>query len=115
MSEQCGFILNDLCCCDDMECYGELCCYPDITECPIHLEPDYQNGGADIDIDGLTLECAHEELRMRYLQIEIYKKEISKLRSLVEVQNKLIDKMEACIGNCDPWLCDQLKEEMIYD
>jgi hypothetical protein len=115
MSDQCGFILNDLCCCDEMECYGELCRYPDILECPVHVEPDYQNGNKEIDLDSLTLECAREELKIRYLQIDLYQKEINRLRGIIEVQDKMIDKMEACIGNCDPWLCDQLKEEMIYD
>lgn len=115
MSDKCGFILNDLCCCDEMECYGELCRYPDILECPVHLEPDYKNGADDIDLDTLTLECAREELRIRYLQIEIYKTEVNKLRGLIELQNKMIGQMTQCIGECDPWLCDALKESMIHD
>jgi len=114
MSDKCGFILNNLCCCDDMECYGELCRYPDILECPVHLEPDYQNGN-EIDFDILTLECAQEELRIRYLQIDIYKKEITKLRNLIELQNKMIEQMTQCMGECDPWLCDALKESMLHD
>jgi hypothetical protein len=114
MSDKCGFILNELCCCDEMECYGELCRYPDITECPVHLEPDYQNGD-EIDLDALTLECAQEELRIRYLQIDLYQKEVTKLRGLIELQNKLIEQMTKCVSECDPWLCKQLKETMMCD
>jgi hypothetical protein len=115
MSDECGFILNNLCCCDEMECYGELCQYPDISDCPIHLEPNYQNGDKEIDLDALTLECSHEELKIRYLQIELYQKELSRLRSIVETQDKMIDKIKLCIKECDPWLCNQLKESMLND
>jgi hypothetical protein len=114
MSDQCGFILNNLCCCDDMECYGELCRYPDISECPVHLEPNYENG-TEINFDVISLECAQEELRIRYLQIEIYKKEITKLRGLIELQNKMIEQMTQCMAECDPWLCEQLKETMMQN
>jgi hypothetical protein len=114
MSDQCGFILNNLCCCDEMECYGELCRYPDITECPVHLEPDYQNGN-EIDLNALSLECAREELRIRYLQIELYQKELNKMCGLIELQNKMIKQMTQCMSECDPWLCDQLKESMLND
>ena len=102
-------------CCDDMECYGELCRYPDISECPVHLEPDYENGDNEIDFDVMSLECAQEELRIRYLQIEIYKKEITKLRGLIELQNKMIEQMTRCMAECDPWLCEQLKETMMQN
>ena len=113
MSDQCGFILNNLCCCDDMECYGELCRYPDITECPVHLDPNYEVN--KLDLETLSLECAQEELRIRYLQIGIYKKEVSKLRSLVETQNKLIQQLEQCLIECDPFLCNQLKEMLMHE
>jgi hypothetical protein len=112
MSDKCGFILNDLCCCDEMECYGELCRYPNILECPVHVEPDYENG-TEIDLDVLSLECAREELRIRYLQIELYQREINKMRGLIELQNKLITQMTQCVSECDPWLCKQLKETMM--
>jgi hypothetical protein len=114
MSEQCGFILNDLCCCDNMECYGELCCYPDVSECPVHMEPDYM-ADTERDLEVVSLECAREELRIRYLQIDLYKKEVSKLRGLIELQNKLIAQMEQCLGECDPWLCNALKESLMYN
>ena len=114
MSDECGFILNDLCCCDEMECYGELCQYPDILDCPVHLEPDYQNGD-EIDLDTLTLDCAREELQIRYLQIELYQKDISRLRNIIEMQDKMIDKIKKCIEECDPWLCKHLKEAMMQN
>lgn len=114
MSDQCGFILNNLCCCDDMECYGELCCYPDISECPVHMEPDYM-ADTERDLEILTLECAQEELRIRYLQIDLYKKEVNKLRGLIEVQNKLIEQMTMCMCECDSYLCKQLKETMMQN
>jgi hypothetical protein len=112
MSDECGFILNDLCCCDEMECYGELCRYPNILECPVHVDPDYENDN-EIDLDVLTLECAREELKIRYLQIELYQKELNKMRGLVELQNKLINQMMQCVSECDPWLCKHLKETMM--
>jgi hypothetical protein len=115
MSDECGFILNDLCCCDEMECYGSLCQYPDISGCPAHMEPDYTNGYHEKDLDTLTFECAQEELRIRYLQIELYKRELTKLRGLIELQNKMIKQMAQCMSECDPWLCDQLKETMSND
>lgn len=113
MNEKCGFILNDLCCCDEMECYGSRCLYPDSSGCPVHLDPDYMKEKEEIQV--MTESHLREELRVRNIQLDLYKKESEKLRGLIELQNKMIQQMEDCMGECDPFLCDQLKEMLIYE
>lgn len=113
MSNKCGYILNNLCCCDDMECYGEMCRYPDESGCPVHLEPDYMKEKEEIQ--AMTENHLREELRIRNLQLELYKKETTKLREMIELQTKMIQQMETCMGECDPFLCDQLKEMLHYE
>lgn len=113
INKQCGFILNNLCCCDDMECYGSLCLYPDFTGCPVHLDPDYMKEKEEIQ--SMTEDHLREELRIKNLQLDLYKKETEKLRSLIELQNKMIKQMTQCMDECDPWLCEQLKETMQND
>lgn len=108
MEDKCGFILNDLCCCDDMECYGSKCLYPDVTGCPVHLDPDYMREKEEIQV--MTENHLREELRIRNIQLGLYKKESEKLRGLIELQTKMIQQMENCMRECDPFLCDQLKE-----
>jgi hypothetical protein len=113
MSDKCGFILNDLCCCDEMECYGAKCKYPDVNGCPVHLEPDYMQEQEEIHT--MTEDHLREELRIRNIQLELYKKEVEKKDGFIESQTKLIRQMEDCMGECDPFLCDHLKEMLMYE
>jgi len=107
MSDQCGFILNDLCYCSDMECYGLKCEYPDLSDCPVHREPDYQTD----EVEELTFEHVQKELFIKNRQIELYKKEVTKLRATNDLRVALIKKMVNCMELCDPSLCKRVQEE----
>lgn len=107
MNKKCGYILHELCCCDDMECYGEKCEYEDdINCCPVHFEFDCITEDSDI-IDTLD-----KELRLNIDKINLYKQEVTNLRSQVELQNKIIDRLSHCIVECDPWVCENMKERL---
>jgi chaperonin GroEL (HSP60 family) len=107
MSGKCGFILNELCCCDDMECYGEKCAYPAIENCPVHSDESTVE-----DVTKNSVAFLKEEVRMYRGKIDIYKHEVNRLRAVIETQNKLIDMLEECVNGCDPWICEQMKERL---
>jgi len=92
----CGFILDGMCCCSDVECYGLKCGYPDASLCPIHLE-----------IDNAIESFQHIQEALR-----LYKEEVNSLRVQLELQTKLADRLAHCIVECDPYFCEHMKERL---
>ena len=86
--DNCGFRLKDLCCCEDMECYGTLCTYMDtINCCPVHFDPGENDTGDD------------ERMSVHILYIHVYKREIEELKAQIELRDKMIDKLAHCIAD----------------
>jgi hypothetical protein len=102
MSE-CGFILDGMCCCSDVECYGLKCGYSDASLCPVHLETDN-------DIE--SFQHMQETLRLSIEKIKLYKEEVNSLRVQLELQTKLADRLAHCIVECDPWICEHMKGDL---
>jgi hypothetical protein len=96
MINECGFSLHGMCCSDDMECYGNVCEYKDVSGCPVHISPDEIN--------------EHGELHLYKGKLNFYKHEVTKLRSVCATQEQTIQRLTKCICECDPWLCEQIKE-----
>ena len=96
MMDECGFSLHRMCCNDDMECYGSICEYKNVSSCPVHSVPK-------------AVEIESEELRLYNNKLNFYKHEVTKLRSVCATQEQTIQRLMKCIHECDPWLCEQLK------
>lgn len=84
MNEECGFRLHNLCCCEDMKCYGMQCAHiDDIICCPVHFDPD---------------EPDNKKLDM--LKIDVLKQEIDDLKAQIILRDKIIDRLAH--GMVDP-------------